>query len=279
MAGNPIAATADGVSLVPAPDQAGLDAAAAALRRAYDGAGAIPPLRETLGHNDPATGYAVQEINTRFWLQQGRVLSGRKIGATSLAVQTMLGLDQPDYGMLFADMAFADGEQIPNARLQQPRAEGEIAFCLGADLTGPKLTIAEVITAIAFAVPAIEIVASRIADWNIGILDTIADNASAGLYVLGTTPRGLADFDMVMCGMIMTRNGVTVSTGIGAACLGNPLAATLWLARKMLEVGRPLLRGDVILSGALGPMVPVQRGDSIEVRIGGLGSVMARISD
>jgi 2-keto-4-pentenoate hydratase len=139
--------------------------------------------------------------------------------------------------------------------------------------------MAEVVAAVTFAVPAIEIVASRIADWNIGILDTIADNASAGLYVLGTTPRGLADFDMVMCGMIMTRNGVTVSTGIGAAWLGNPLAATLWLARKMLEGGRPLLRGDVILSGALGPMVPVQRGDSIEVRIGGLGSVMARISD
>ncbi|MBN8907874.1 MAG: fumarylacetoacetate hydrolase family protein, partial [Rhodospirillales bacterium] len=175
--------------------------------------------------------------------------------------------------------AFADGEEIPNHRLQQPRAEGEIAFWLGADLIGPKLTIAEVIAAVALAVPAIEIVASRIADWNIGILDTIADNASAGLYVLGTTPRALADFDPVMCGMMMTRNGVPVSTGIGAACLGNPLTATLWLARKMLEVGRPLLRGDVILSGALGPMVPVKPGDSIEVRISGVGGVTARISD
>lgn len=260
-------------------DQGGLDAAAAALRRVHDGAPAIAPLRESLGRNDPATGYAIQEINTGFWLEQGRVLSGRKIGATSPAVQTMLGLDQPDYGMLFADMAFADGEEIPNHRLQQPRAEGEIAFWLGADLIGPKLTIAEVIAAVALAVPAIEIVASRIADWNIGILDTIADNASAGLYVLGTTPRALADFDPVMCGMMMTRNGVPVSTGIGAACLGNPLTATLWLARKMLEVGRPLLKGDVILSGALGPMVPVKPGDSIEVRISGVGGVTARISD
>lgn len=258
-------------------DPGGLDAAAASLRRAYEGA-AIGPLRESLGRNDPAIGYAIQEINTGFWLDQGRVLSGRKIGATSRAVQAMLGLDQPDYGMLFADMAFADGEEIPSRRLQQPRAEGEIAFCLGADLTGPTLTIADVIGAVAFAVPAIEIVASRIAGWNIGILDTIADNASAGLYVLGTTPRALADFDPVMCGMLMTRNGVTVSTGIGAACLGNPLTATLWLARKMLEVGRPLLKGDTILSGALGPMVPIEPGDSIEVRIGGVGSVTARIS-
>jgi len=259
-------------------DPSGLDAAADSLRRAYEGA-AIGPLRESLGCNDPAIGYAIQEINTGLWLDQGRVLSGRKIGATSRAVQTMLGLDQPDYGMLFADMAFADGEEIPSRRLQQPRAEGEIAFCLGADLTGPTLTIADVIGAVAFAVPAIEIVASRIAGWNIGILDTIADNASAGLYVLGTTPRALADFDPVMCGMLMTRNGVTVSTGIGAACLGNPLAATLWLARKMLEVGRPLLKGDIVLSGALGPMVPIKPGDSMEVRIGDVGSVTARISD
>jgi len=254
-------------------------AAAAAIRNAYASGALLPPLRDSLGCNDPATAYAIQDINTRHWLDEGRTLSGRKIGATSRAVQTMLGLDQPDYGMLFADMACADGEVIESARVRQPRVEGEIAFYLGDSLDSDALTIADVVHAVEYALPAIEVVGSRIKDWNIKILDTIADNASAGLYVLGTRPRSLSDFDPVLCGMTMEKNGDPVTTGAGIACLGNPLTATLWLARKMVSVGRPLRRGDIVLSGALGPMVPVGPGDSVELRISGLGAVRAYFSE
>lgn len=255
-----------------------IESAASALRDAYAGGELLAPLRDTLGRNDQATAYAIQDINTRHWVEQGRRLVGRKIGATSQAVQTMLGLDQPDYGMLFADMAYADGDTIPFGRLQQPKAEGEIAFALGQDLDGDSLTIADVLHAVDYAVAALEIVSSRIKDWNIKILDTIADNASAGLFVLGTQPRSLRDFDPVLCGMVIENGGEPVSTGAGIACLGNPLRATLWLARKMAEVGRPLRKGDLVLSGALGPLAPIRAGDSIELRISGLGSVRAHFS-
>jgi 2-keto-4-pentenoate hydratase len=202
-------------------------------------------------------------------------LSGRKIGLTSAAVQKQMGVDQPDFGMLFADMAVADGEEIAPSRLYQPRVEGEIAFFLGRDLTGEAITLAEVMAAIDYAVAAIEVVGSRIADWNIGILDTIADNASSGLYVLGATPVRLGAFDARLCGMVIEQRGEPVSVGAGAACLGHPLSAVLWLARKMVAVGRPLRAGDLVLSGALGPMVAARPGEVYELRISGLGSVRA----
>ncbi|RJF90091.1 2-keto-4-pentenoate hydratase [Oleomonas cavernae] len=247
--------------------------AAALLRDAHDTATPIAPLRDRVAVSDAAAAYAIQETNTQHWLAQGRRLAGRKIGATSKAVQTMLGLDQPDYGMLFADMAYGDGETIPMSRVLQPKVEGEIAFYLSDDLDGDGLTLADVLHAVDYAVAAIEIVGSRIADWNIKILDTVADNASAGLYVLGSQPRRLGEFDPVLCGMVMECRGEPVATGAGVACLGNPLVSTLWLARKMVEVGRPLKRGDTILSGSLGPLVPVAAGDAIELRISGLGAV------
>ena len=247
--------------------------AAALLRQAHETATPIAPLTGRVEGGDAATAYAIQEANTQYWLTNGRGLSGRKIGATSKAVQTMLGLNQPDYGMLFADMAFGDGEAIPVSQVLQPKVEGEIAFYLGDDLDGEGLTLADVLHAVEYAVAAIEIVGSRIADWNIKILDTIADNASSGLYVLGSQPRKLGEFDPVLCGMVMDRQGDPVATGAGIACLGNPLVSTLWLARKMVEVGRPLKRGDTILSGSLGPLVPVAAGDAIELRISGLGNV------
>ncbi len=255
------------------PEQ--IEEAAASLRAVTAGGSPITPLRDTLGTNDPGTAYAIQEVNTRHGLAAGRRLVGRKIGATSRAVQTMLDLDQPDYGMLFADMAFTDGEEIRFDQLHQPKVEGEVAFALKDDLDGDGLTIADVIHAVDYALPAIEVVGSRIKDWNIKILDTIADNASADRFVLGTRPVVLSDFDPVLCGMVIERRGEPVSTGAGIACLGNPLTATLWLARKMVAVGRPLKKGDIVLSGALGPLAPVAKGDSIELRINGLGSVRA----
>lgn len=253
-----------------------VEQAAELLRAAVETGKPIAPLRDRVANPDATTAYAIQEANTRHWIAAGRHLVGRKIGATSKAVQSMLGLDQPDYGMLFADMAFGDGETIPVSRVSQPKVEGEIAFYLGDDLDSDHLTLADVMHSIEYAVAAIEVVGSRIADWNIKILDTVADNASSGLYVLGSQPRPLSAFDPVLCGMVMSCRGEPVATGAGVACLGNPLVATLWLARKMVEVGRPLKKGDTIMSGALGPLTPVKGGDVVELRISGLGAVRCR---
>ena len=235
----------------------------------------VPPVRELLPQGAIDQAYEAQEINTKRWLDEGRHIVGRKIGLTSLAVQKQLGVDQPDYGMLFADMAVPDGWDVAHGRLIQPKVEAEIAFVLGRDLDSEHLTIADILRAVEFALPAIEIVDSRIADWKIGILDTIADNASSGLYVLGGSPRKLDGLDLRMAGMVMEHAGEPVSVGIGAACLGDPLSATLWLARTMAKVGRPLKAGDTVLSGALGPMVTVKWGGVYEARVNGLGSVRA----
>jgi 2-keto-4-pentenoate hydratase len=233
------------------------------------------PVREFLPEGALDLAYAAQEINTRRGLEAGRRLVGRKIGLTSLAVQKQLGVDQPDYGMLFDDMAIPDGWEIGRRRLIQPKVEAEVAFVLDRDLDEERITIADVIRAVAFALPAIEIVDSRIADWRIGILDTIADNASSGLYVLGATPKKLDTLELRAVGMVMESAGEPVSVGAGAACLGDPLSATLWLAKTMARVGRPLKAGDTVLSGALGPMATVKWGDVFEARIEGLGSVRA----
>lgn len=235
----------------------------------------VPPIASQLDGGTADQAYEIQDINTRRWVEAGRRIVGRKIGLTSLAVQRQLGVDQPDYGILFDDMAVPDGWEIGRDRLIQPKAEAEIAFVLGRDLTEPRPTIADVLRAVDFALPAIEVVDSRIADWKIGFLDTVADNASSGLYVLGNTPRKLDGLDLRQAGMVMERGGQMVSVGAGMACLGHPLAATLWLARTMARHGRPLLAGDTVLSGALGPMVPVVWGSVIEATIAGLGSVRA----
>jgi 2-keto-4-pentenoate hydratase len=253
-------------------------AAADRLQGAYDALQPCAPLRDLLGVSDVAAAYAVQEHNTRRWMAAGRRLVGRKIGLTAKSVQKQLGVDAPDYGMLFADMAVADGEEVPTHLLLQPRVEGEVAFCLNRQLADPQLTMAEIMRAVDYAVAAIEIVGSRIAGWDIKITDTIADNASSGRYVLGNEPRRLGQFDARLCGMSLERRGEPVSLGAGAACLGNPLNATLWLAQKMAAIGRPLQAGDIVMSGALGPMVAVQAGDVFELRINGLGSVRARFS-
>lgn len=235
----------------------------------------IAPVRDSLKAGAIDEAYAAQEINTKRWLAAGRKLVGRKIGLTSLVVQKQLGVDQPDYGMLFDDMAVPDGWEIKRSQLIQPKVEAEVAFVLGRDLDSERITTVDVIRAIEFALPAIEVVDSRIADWKIGILDTIADNASSGLYVLGNTPVPLDRVDLRLCGMVMETNGEPISVGAGAACLGNPISAAYWLAKTMARVGRPLKAGDTIMSGALGPMAPVKWGDVAEARISGLGTVRA----
>lgn len=246
---------------------------AARLRRAGETGVAIEPLRDQLEAGDIASAYAIQQLNTAHWLTQGRRLIGRKIGLTSKAVQKQLGVDQPDYGMLYADMALADGEEVPMSRLMQPKVEAEVALVLERDLDPADLAMTELISAVAYAVPAIEIVGSRIANWNIRIQDTIADNASSGLFVLGNDARKLDGLDLRLCGMVMERRGEQISLGAGVACLGNPLNAALWLARTMAAAGAPLRAGDVVMTGALGAMAGVSAGDVIDVRISGLGSV------
>lgn len=249
----------------------GVEEAARRLRTAQDERAPCKPVRDLIGAADVVAAYAVQDLGTCRRLAGGARLSGRKIGLTSVAVQKQLGVDQPDYGMLFADMEVPDGAQVAPGRLLQPRAEAEVAFVLGRDLDAEAPTLAEVARAVDYAVCAIEIVDSRIEGWDIRIADTVADNGSAGLYVLGSRMRRLADTDLALCGMVARRNGEIVSLGAGAACLGNPLLATRWLAQAMYTAGRPLRAGDVVLSGALAPMVPVAPGDFFEAEIQGLG--------
>ena len=250
--------------------------AASRIRGAWSKGKPIKPVREALPAGDLDAAYAVQRLNTDYWVEkQGRRVVGRKIGLTAKAVQAQLGVDQPDYGMLFADMCLVDGEEISVSRVLQPRCEAEVALVLEYDLYDEQLTIVDLIDAVAYALPAIEVVGSRIAKWDIKIVDTIADNASSGVFVLGTRPVMIEDLDLRECGMVMENKGDQISIGAGVACLGNPLTAALWLARKMVEVGTPLHAGDVIMTGALGPMAAVVPGDVVEARIEGLGSVRA----
>lgn len=247
------------------------------LRNASESGIAIPSLYKEL--NSIKAAYAVQSINTEIRVSNGARIIGKKIGLTSLAVQKQLGVDQPDFGILFNDMEVLNGLSVSASTLLQPKAEVEIAFVLGEDLDVSGMTIVDLIAAIDYALPAIEIVGSRIQNWDINIYDTIADNASASHFVLGHTPKTLDEFDMVGCNMQMMKNGQKVSSGRGAACLGSPLNAMLWLANKMASLGQPLQAGEVILTGALGPMTDLVAGDELMAEIDGLGSVSVTIGE
>ena len=246
--------------------------AAVRLRDAYRGK-PVAPLRDLLGPVDSDPAYAVQRINTRFWEAQGRRIVGRKIGLTARAVQQQLGVDRPDFGVLFQDMEIADGGILEPAEVIQPKVEAEVALIFARDLDKQDATAHDVSAAVESAVAAIEIVDSRIADWKITFADTVADNGSSAFFVLGTQRKPLPGLDLYTCGMALEVNGAIASLGAGAACLGHPLNAAAWLARTLAERREPLKAGDIVLTGALGPMVTLTRGTHIKATIGGLGSV------
>ncbi|HEX6340660.1 2-keto-4-pentenoate hydratase [Umezawaea sp.] len=230
------------------------------------------PVRDLIGAADVVTAYEVQRLVTAARCSAGAAVVGRKIGLTSEAVRTQLGVDSPDFGVLLDDMAMTEDWPIPLDLLLQPRIEAEVAFVLSDDVDDPDVDLAGVV---AYASPALEVVDSRIAGWDITLGDTIADNASSGLFVLGRAKVPLAEFDPVATRMVMTRGGEVVSRGTGADCLGDPLAALRWLAVTACETGSPLLGGQVVLSGALGPMVAVRGGDAFRAHLTGLGDVSA----
>lgn len=241
------------------------------LRDAYAGK-PVPPLRDGLDPTDADNAYVIQTINTQFWKSQGRRIVGRKVGLTSQAVQRQLGVDQPDFGVLFDDMAILDGGVLSTNQVIQPKAEAEVAFIISRDLDDVHATQQSVASVIEQAMPAIEIVDSRIADWKITFADTVADNGSSAFFAVGEG-KAVNGLDLWTCGMVLEINGEVVSLGAGAACLGHPLNAVTWLARTLAERGDPLRGGDIVLSGALGPMVALQPGDQVRATIGGLGSV------
>ena len=245
--------------------------AAQRLRDAYQ-AGAIAPMRDLIEPHDIENAYAVQQLNTELWSDAGRRIVGRKVGLTARAVQIQLGVEQPDFGVLFDDMAIADGGSLSPRHVLQPKAEGEVAFIMSADVTDPDVTREQVAAAVGSVVAAIEIVDSRIEGWKITFADTVADNGSSAFFVLGSDRKPLDGLDLWTCGMALEVNGETVSLGAGAACMGHPLNALTWLAQTLATRGDGLRKGDIVLSGALGPMFTIAPGDSVRVTIGGLGS-------
>jgi 2-keto-4-pentenoate hydratase len=252
--------------------------AAARLLSATQTGVPVAPVRDLIGSDDVRAAYAVQERVTQARLATGATVVGRKIGLTSPAVQAQLGVDQPDFGVLFSDMAYDGGEHVPFDAVLQPRAEAEVAFVLGADLVEGDLSYDRVRAAIAYAVAAIEICGSRVQGWDITFGDTVADNASAGAYVLGPRRMDLTEFEPREVTMTMTIDGAEVSAGTGAACLGDPVNAVVWLAERARELGQPLRSGQLVLSGALGPMRPIAAGNEVRAVVEPLGAVQFTVS-
>ncbi|MEV6217602.1 fumarylacetoacetate hydrolase family protein [Nocardia sp. NPDC051833] len=243
--------------------------AAAAERLARAAATGVParPVRDLLGSDSVDAAYAVQRLGTERRLAGGARIVGRKVGLTSPAVQRQLGVDRPDFGVLFADM---DATRTPVAhrpRLLQPKVEAELAFVLGADLDAGPFDAHQVRGAVAYATAALEIVDSRIADWDITFADTVADNASSGWFVLGADRLDPGAFEPRAVAMTMAIDGEIVATGTGSACLGDPLAALAWLATTACALGDPLRAGDIVLSGALGPMAPLRPGARVRAEL------------
>lgn len=257
------------------PEITAVTRAARQLRDAAENGTPCAPVRDLIGATDVAAAYAVQEQLTHLRLAGGATIVGRKIGLTNPAVQKQLGVEQPDFGVLFDDMDYS-ARPVPAGLLLQPKVEAELAFVLGEDLADGPLDTEQLRASIASTYVSLEIVDSRIAGWDISYGDTVADNASAGLFALGTELPAYVEPALVT--MVMTVNGATTSTGRGADCLGDPLNALGWLARTARGLGEPLRAGQIILSGALGPMAPAAPGDHVEAVISFGGNVVGTVS-
>lgn len=220
--------------------------------------------------------YSIQLENIERKAAQGYKIVGKKIGLTSVAVQKMLGVNEPDYGHLLDSMIVDNGSVIKSSKLLQPKVEAEIAFVLKSELKGPNVTALDVLKATDYVLPAIEIVDSRIQDWKIQLADTVADNASSAFYVLGGEPTKIANVNLELIGMALMKNGQLVNTGVGAAALGNPIQCVAWLANRLADFNISLRVGEVILSGALSAMIEAQAGDSFTARFAHLGEVSVR---
>ena len=244
------------------------------ILQAYATGVPIKPVRDEV--NGIGEAYEVQRETVRHWLAQGRRPAGHKIGLTSKVIQTQLGVDEPDFGILFADMVLQDGATVSRAAILQPRIEGEIAFVLKSDLRGEHIAPGDVIAATDYVCPAIEICGSRIAGWDIRIQDTIADNASSGLIVLGAE-KVKPDLDrLAQIPLSMKQDGIEAAVGKGDACLGNPANAVAWLAQTMTHFGDGLRAGDVVMSGALAKMLSAAPGNHFQADFAGFGKVSVR---
>lgn len=258
-----------------APPNPAIAQAVRRLEAAQAGRCPCAPVRDVLPTGDVDAAYAVQAALIAHRTAGGARAVGRKIGLTSPKVQAQLGVSQPDFGVLLDDMACAQDQPVDITRLIQPKIEAELAFILATDLDQASVSEADVAAATAHVVAALEIVDSRITGWDISILDTVADNASCGLFVLGDQQVPPANIDVTAVQMTLRRDGEIVSAGTGADCLGSPLAAVAWLARTVRRYGFPLCAGEVVLSGALGPMVNVEPGSRYTAAISGVGTVSA----
>jgi 2-oxopent-4-enoate/cis-2-oxohex-4-enoate hydratase len=238
----------------------------------------VPPLLEREPDITLDDAYRIQRRFVDRRLAAGETIVGKKIGVTSKPVQDFLGVFQPDFGQLTSGMVHQDGDTIALDTLIQPKAEAELAFVLKADLVGPGITAMDVIRATDYVVPCFEIVDSRITDWKIKIQDTVADNASCGVYVLGKTKGDPRQLDITLAGMVLEKNGELFSTGVGAAVQGSPANAVAWLANTLGVLGIPFKAGEVILSGSQSALVPVVDGDHMVCTVGGLGSCSVRFA-
>jgi 2-keto-4-pentenoate hydratase len=252
-----------------------VDALAATLSQAYMTGKPVPPLTDTNEGLTLDEAYAIQEVQVRSRLAGGAVICGYKVGLTSDAMQQQFGVNEPDFGHLLSDMEYLADAPVPASDFLQPRAEPEIGLVLARPLRGPRVTVSDVVGATAYAVPAIEIIDSRITDWRIRLLDTISDNASSGGFVLGQSPVPLDRVDLSLTGCVLRRNGRIIGTGAGAAVLGSPLYAATWLANELIGRGAELMAGHIILTGSITASVPVEPGDAVTASFDHLGLVAA----
>lgn len=243
------------------------------LSSAWEKGIGVEPVTELAPDLSVDEAYQVQLVTIKQAVDSGKVITGKKIGLTSKAMQDSLGVGEPDYGHLLDSMVIENGGSVPNNKILQAKVEGEIAFVLKEDLVGPNVSSFDVLQATDYIVPALEIVDSRVKDWKITLADTVADNASSGLYVLGDTKTNVTEVDLKQIGMAFYKNDTLVNTGVGAAALGDPAKCVAWLANKLHTYGIALKKGEVILSGALSAAVPGAAGDTFQAKFADIGEV------